>query len=289
MRSAFAVTLLGTFAHAAFSSSWGAAAGAELPASDQASNPSVSQGPTLTAESGKVYKSASHASWKVTESSDQQALTTMMWTEVSVDGTAGIGTDIVDLLTCYETLSNELKCRIQSHSIVDGAYVSTLTGYSWSPKVAFPTADSNARIGQWSEFACASETCPYKIADQAEYHQPGAENTGKRQTITKVTDLVNAGFYGASRMAAYFSATTPIVGEELEAYLVQFKQGLGVPVARQDLLVSSSGTIVSGAGAIEIFFAAEKAATDADEEEDSALSFGAAVGAMAVAVSALAF
>ena len=89
-------------------------------------------------------------------------------------------------------------------------------------------------------------------------------------------------------MSAFFKSKNSIETEDEKAYLVTFKEGkVGVPNAKQYIQVSdsaqSNSSLRTSESIIKVDFAAEKS------EEDSALSFGAAVGAMAVAVSALAF
>ena len=125
MKSTFAVTLLGTFAHAAFDPSYGEAASEEIPASDLLSNSESWVGPSVTAQRGNVYTAGGGTAWKVTQESNEQELTIFLWTEVTVGGNAIMGADNVGLMTCYTNFDlpiAALTCNQQSHFLNDGNY-----------------------------------------------------------------------------------------------------------------------------------------------------------------------
>ena len=64
-------------------------------------------------------------------------------THVTVDGTAGIGTDTVTLMTCIPDLdvpAKELRCIVQTHGFDDSAesYTSLIKTFYWDENTAFP-------------------------------------------------------------------------------------------------------------------------------------------------------
>ena len=136
-----------------------------------------------------------------------------------------------------------------------------------------------------------------QVAD-AEYRQPNPNSvgTGKRMQIVERGRLSNAGFYGLNEMKATFKTKTKIDSDEATTALNTFKQGQ-TSSGRQYLQVFSAeqGPEIDIAlmvqtnknQAITIEYKAES--TAGDGEEDAAQTFGTAMGALAVAISALAF
>ena len=154
MKSIFAVTLLSsTFTLAAFDANWGFEPNSEIPAADLASNAVSWTGPSATAKSGKKYTSGGEIAWKLTqEGGDEQDLVTFTTTHATVDGTAGIGADVVTLMTCIPSewpgYPQEMYCIVQVHEYDDYAesnssFISTYYRSGLDAYTAFPVEQSD--------------------------------------------------------------------------------------------------------------------------------------------------
>lgn len=124
------------------------------------------------------------------------------------------------------------------------------------------------------------------MVTDAEFQQPDYENTGKRKEITEQGVLVNAGFYGPNDMEAFFKEKAKAETDDEKTKLNRIKQGSSVS-AKQYIQIASGTSLSNAEQAFEYKLKADPASDTS--EEDSALTFGAAVGALTAAISVLAF
>ena len=96
------------------------------------------------------------------EGNDNQELVIFTTTHATVDGTAEIGDDVVQLMTCIPDLgvpATELRCIVQIHYYDEQAesYSSEVKTFYWDENTAFPVQQSPQYLSDWIPLTCIDD------------------------------------------------------------------------------------------------------------------------------------